>query len=216
MIFASDLALRHDRGRSFLGQLSQGRLVFTGAPHVIRHSEREPLAVRDREGGLWLPVTKGAAAGTADFMSGQLAVRIRDRKVVEQLENSGWAVLADEAGSVWLTGVWGGATDLVNIWRAGKIIQRLTVPHYGGGLLVSDRPGSVYAMTAAGVQHLTADPPDFREYHIGQVFTVRGIIGTRLPEAFSKPNRLVVVTYADTPERKRFLHFVDLPAPPGK
>ena len=210
-VYASDLRSLHDQGGSCFGRLEQGKLRFVKAPHTI--SGHGPyLGVRDREGALWIPATQGRAAGTSDIITGQIAIRIRQQGAVEQLVNSGHARLADEAGNVWLGEIHGKPPDLLNIWRDGEIVQQLHVPAYKGGLLFSDRPGSVFARTAEGLQHLVADPPDFVRHRVGRLYALPDVLARAQFEGHSSQGYLVI-SAARPIERAYFLHLVALPEP---
>jgi hypothetical protein len=203
--FVSDLRLLHDGGRSFVGQFEGNKLKFTDAPHSM-HSDTMPYTRRDTEDGLWISANEGRSLGTADETTGQLAVHVNDSGVASKLTNSGRPQLFDQAGHVWLTSIWGRPSDMVQIWRAGKIHQQIRIPAYLGGLICSDSPGSVYAVTAAGLQHLQADAPHYNEYRLGQLYSVEDFDGAI--QAFSSNGYVAFTTNVG---RSSKFHLVELP-----
>lgn len=209
--FVSDLNMFHDGGRSFVGRIKNGKLQFAPTPHLGSVGRHSPLGVRDREGTLWLAALQGGGGRTSDWTTGQLAVRFKKDGTREQLVNAGWARLADAAGNVWLGEISGHPSDVLRIWRNGEIVQQLRVPAYEKGLLFSDRPGSVYAYTAAGLQHLIADAPDYREYRVGPLYSILGVVGRSGYQTYSSQGWLIISAGGGSPQRKNYLHMVKIP-----
>ena len=106
--------------------------------------------------------------------------------------------------------------------RNGKVIQHLQIPQLtDAGFLISDRPGSVYARTTLGLQHLVADGPKFEQYRLAKLYSIEGIAGDRLGQllrpyfwyGYSKHGYLVVLGSFDmgrNPAHK--LYLIKLPA----
>jgi hypothetical protein len=210
-VYVSDLHLRHSGGRSFFGQLQERRLQFTDAPHVLSSSQSASFTLRGRNGALWIASTRSHATGPCDTITGQEAIRVLNKGIDARLFNSGHARLVDQAGNVWLGDIRGKPSDLVNLWRDGEIRQKLRIPAYSGGVLCSDRPGSVYALTATGVQHLEADAPDYREYRAGQRYEISGLRTNVTQQAYSRHGHLVLSGSTNIPRRSYLLHLIELP-----
>jgi hypothetical protein len=81
--------------------------------------------------------------------------------------------------------------------------------------LFSDRPGSVYAQTVSGLQHLVADGPNFDFYRLHKVYPVEGISGQALSKAYSTHGYLAILTALDTRKSPYYhLYMVRLPKSP--
>ncbi len=210
-VFVSDARLRHDGGRSFLGRFEEGRFRFDEAPHTIAEME-SVLSVRDDEGALWVPSTRGAGGTTSDYFTGQVAARLTVEGVALELDNAGLALLADEAGNVWMGDIWGQPPDLIRIWRDGEIVQELTIPAFEPpGSMLSDRPGSVYVMTLRGLQHLVADPPHFHPYRLAELDQLPDAVARPVYRAYSRQGYLVYVVRAAGDLEKARLYLVAVP-----
>ncbi|MHC4402073.1 MAG: NHL repeat-containing protein [Planctomycetota bacterium] len=210
-VFVSDLNLRHDGGRSFLGRLEEGRLRFTDAPHPLSHGFRPLPVVRDADSGLWVPVTKGSAGGTSDFISGRNPFRVANDGRLEEIDATGWAYLCDAAGNVWIGRPEGPSPGTFTLWRDGRFIQELQIPAYRNGLLFSDRPGSVYAYTAVGLQQMVAEPPHFREYRVGPAYRIEGLRDRVLEQTQNGSGPLVLAVAAGPTGQERVLLCVEPP-----
>ena len=67
----------------------------------------------------------------------------------------------------------------------------------------SDRPGSVYAWTILGLQHLVADGPDFDQYRLGKLFPVEGVAGPVEGAAGQNPGGAIATTVIWSSENHR-------------
>ena len=208
-VFVSDLSLRHDGGRSFFGQFEEGELHFAKAPHVLsRMSGFAGYSLRDRDGALWIASTQGRAGNMSDVISGQESIRVIGPKQDVSLVNSGHAHLQDRAGNIWFGRIRGQPIDQVNLWRDGRINQKLRVPAYAGELLFSDCPGSVYAYTKTGLQHLVAADHQCSTYRTGTQYDLSWLDTSPHFQAYSCQGFAVFATRGPNVAH---VHFVCLP-----
>ncbi len=124
-IYVSDLMLRHDGGRSFIGELSNDAPKFVETEHLLRLT-RGCYALRDQTGALWLRATDARSAGTSDLIVGQLATRLLPSGGHETLRDAGWPTFVDRSGNVWLEEVRGKPQDMFRIWRKGRLYRNFT------------------------------------------------------------------------------------------
>lgn len=122
-------------------------------------------------------------------------------------------MLSDEAGNIWLCNIQGPVQDTYNVWRNGKIVQKLQIPRADRNtFLFSDKPGSVYAWTVSGLQHLVADGPTFDRYRVVRLYPIEGISGQSLSRGYSKHGYLVALTASEARSvLYYYLHLVKLP-----
>ena len=158
--------------KSVFGELADGKFQFTSAPRASGFNEG--YFFYDNEGVLWL---NGAFSGSGGYRW-LGPVRIppdQPPKVVDNAGPYGRPKLSDASGNTWLlfrkVREIGKESDEVLICnKAGKIVQRVTIPGYNqrpnSGAMFSDRPGSVYAKTKSGFQHLIAEGPDFENFEV--------------------------------------------------
>lgn len=212
-VYVTDFMLAHDGGSSHFGEVKDGRVRFSPAPHATEPSFLH-LNVRDDSGALWVPGSVRVAGGTADWIRGQVALRVMEQGIAQELPNAGWAKLKDESGNVWLGAIRGKDEHTFNIWRDGKIVHTLAVPGASEhSALVSDKPGSVYVWTGTGLRHLVAkDPTQPGAYSLGALHAVKGIEGSEQGVTLSRLGFLAVTTYSDRGgPRRYYLYVVRLP-----
>ncbi|MBN1511806.1 MAG: hypothetical protein JXB13_07310 [Phycisphaerae bacterium] len=211
-VYMTDFGLAHDRGRSFYGRVEDGKIVIEPAPHTSELREMY-RSVRDESGALWVPGSVRRACGTSDRISGQVAYRLTETGVVDEVVNGGWATLHDKGGNVWLGGIRGKGENQFNVWRNGEIVAHVVIPFaHEDTPLFSDRPGSVYAWTDAGLQHLTqCEESDPSRWSIAGVYTPTNIEGHRHETASSDLGFIVLTTYSDAGGRRSFLHLIPFP-----
>ena len=208
-IFVSDLSLRHDGGRSFFGRFEDGELHFARAPHVLgTMSAFAGYSLRDRDGALWIASTQGRAGTTSDAITGQESIRAIPDEIDKSLVNSGHPTLLDRAGNIWFGRIRSKGVDQVNLWRDGRINQQLHIPGYSGELLFSDCPGSVYAHTKTGLQHLVATDNQCRTFRTGTLYDLSWLDTVPHFQAYSCQGYAVFATRS--PESSH-LHLVCLP-----
>jgi hypothetical protein len=219
-VYVSNVTTAHGGSRSFFGEVEAGRPVFRDAPATYLEV---PLmkTVRDQRGALWLPTSKRTSAGSADWIHGQLAIRIVDGRVDAELENKGWAAVGDAGGVVWLANPPGRPSSTINLWRDGALAGTLVIPGWCNGLgdhaesLFSDRPGSVVARTARGLTHFVAagEPATYR---VAARYALTGVEGMFTSYACSRSGVLVGTARRGLvgPSRSQSLVIVRLPPPP--
>ena len=160
-------------GKAVLGELADGKFQFTS---TLGASSRfnEGYFFYDNEGVLWLKLAiRSLGPGSYRALGPARIPPDQPLEVVDNAGPNGFPRLSDASGNTWLVGREPGErkeSDEVKIWKAGKIVQRVTIPGYSQGLnpepMFSDRPGSVYAKTKSGFQHLIADGPDFENFEL--------------------------------------------------
>jgi len=177
-VYVTDFMLFHDKGGSFYGVVENGRPVFAKAPHT-RDRQDMCYSVRDQQDALWVAGSLGGSAGTADWISDQLALQLGDAGVVGELTNNGWARLCDDAGNVWLAEVRGGEANEFQVWRGGEIVDTIRVPTANESSQIrSDRAGSVYVWTQAGLYHLTATPESgYKDFEVDGSYSLADLPG---------------------------------------
>jgi hypothetical protein len=209
-VYLSDLLLLHDKGRSFVGEIKNGELLFTDAPHAA-HGNDFLTGLRDDDGGLWVAGTICKGMQTCDAIFGQISVRFGRKDAAEKYTNAGWPLLIDQAGNVWLGRIRGQPENKLNVWRGGRIVQTLELPNTDKvWALHSDKPGSVYAWTTLGITWLKADGPDFAHFRPGKTYAVPVVPGRPTLIAYSEFGYLVATSYTDYP-RKHYLHLIRIP-----
>ena len=179
-LFVGDGSLRHDGGMSFLARIEDGRLHLTATHHAIDGMGQYP-AVREQNDALWIASPDGGAGSTSDYFTGQSAIRLdRDGRETHRLKMSGFPVLSDPIGNMWLSKIRGRSLDLFNIVRDGEVIQQIDVPgqiettfrNSEYAPVFCDRPGSVYVQTEGGLQHFVADETAPDCYRTGQRYSL--------------------------------------------
>jgi hypothetical protein len=157
-VYLSDMALAHQNGKSFFGQIVDGKIVLQEAPHGYA-SAYLSYGVRDPAGALWFPCATGESRGNnLTQITGYSAARLGDEGVLSEVKGA-FPVLVDAAGNVWLVEMQhAGFGKRLSIWREDKVAQELELPArpmpHG---MFSDRPGSMYLRTTLGLHHLVAD-----------------------------------------------------------
>lgn len=188
-----------EKGRnSFLGEVQDGRVVFSPAPYYT--GGRAPLGVRDAAGALWVHGWMPKGSGEPQ---GEVQRRVTEMGAIEKFRDAGEALLYDRGGNVWLCGTRsaGGELDRVEIWRDGRAQHAMTLAvSWPRNLpIVSDRPGSVWAWTDTGLNHLTADDPAAPARFGGRrVYHPEGTRGRIHRLALGHPGYLVAFTGHDT------------------
>ena len=215
--------LRPFLGHSLLGEVRDGKPTFaigakdTPAPakpeydqrtRYIREPKVDPTTIiSDRDGILWIAV---------NVEGRNVVYRVGCKGVLEKLPIAGFPVLADEAGNVWLRHIAAEdeVADTFDVWRDGKVANTLKIPEADPNtFFFSDRPGSVYAWTIRGLQHLVADGPDFKQFRLGKLYPIEGLLGQGNWRGYSKYGYLVTTSFSWTPRRERnYLYLFKLPA----
>jgi hypothetical protein len=169
--------------------------------------------VRDATGALWFLGAKYPLKADPPFPEVDLAVRVTAGGVDIPYEGAGWPWLADRGGNLWLAHERGQKDPMsssestweLNICRDGKVACTLSVPGLrwdGRTFLVSDRAGSVWAWTATGLYHLTADDPAApAKFAIKSSYFVRGMEGKVANVTLSPLGFLAIRTFV-VPEKQ--------------
>jgi hypothetical protein len=215
-VYVTDFMMVHDRGSSQFGEVKDGKILFSKAPHTCERGFMS-LSITDDEGGLWIPGSVRGSGGTCDWIRGQLALRIMEKETRAELKNSGWATLNDKSGNIWLGKIRSKDVNLFNIWRKGEIKHSVRVPGASArSVLIADKPGSVFVWTELGLQHMVAkDSSRPAVYSPGKLHTVRGFEGSAQNSRFSSLGYIAVAVYSDRyGARKNRLYLIKLPVGP--
>lgn len=163
--YIGDQSLRHDGGISFLAWIENGKLRLKPTHHAIEGHGVYP-AVCEGSDAVWIGSPDGRAAPMCDLFDGQSAIRIdRNGKQTDRLKMSGYPILSDPLGNMWLGKIRGNSQNHFNIVRDARVVQQIDIP-VGHALqcqysdctpLFCDKPGSVYVYTVNGLQHMVAD-----------------------------------------------------------
>jgi hypothetical protein len=135
--------------------------------------------------------------------------------MIDSFEVPSDIVMIDRSGIAWLDAT----GDVIPLCKDGKIVGHITVPGAEQCTIRSDKPGSVWVWTIAGLHHFTAAPGS-PEYSLKGVYTVeaQGANVYRLMaegDTGISPKGFVYTTTFDAanPGRKpRLLHMAALPA----
>ncbi len=203
-----------DGGRSFYGEMRGGKLAIEQASHLWDPWHRR-WRVRDAEGNVWVPSAEPPRKGPGEIPVKQLALRIPEHGPVGVVENSGWPRLYDEGGNLWLGSIRGRAADQFNVWREGRVVHTVTVPGADASTaLVSDRAGSVFALTRAGLVHLAApDPKKPAAFEVKKIYSYPGMGTEKIRVEYSKLGYLLVCRARQ--DGKCWLQAIELPGEEG-
>jgi hypothetical protein len=206
-VYAADF----ERNLAFLGEVENSRLRFTPMPPIQGPSRL--CTMRDTDGCLWILAGSGSSDGSGGRVASPTIFRIGHEGVVEKLEMNARPCLVDRAGNVWLGHVSRDSTPSCSVWRQGKLVQDIAIPELDSGMfLVSDRPGSVYALTCMGLQHLVADAPNFDHYRLDKVYSIDDVVGEITALEYSKLGCLLLAARTTSPQSFS-LYTVALPNP---
>lgn len=210
--YIGDQSLRHDGGMSFLAKIQDGNLSLEPTHHTIEGVSLY-AAVREQNDAIWIGSPDGRAGSSSDSFHGQSAVRFdRNGDQTDRLRMSGYPVLSDPIGNMWLGQIRGSSRNHFNVLRDGKVVQKLDVPvgHAMDGHqhdrcpLFCDEPGSVYVYTVNGLQHMVADDKEPHVYRKGRCYSLGETSTT--PRAYSKQGYCVwLVVGHDAPLKMMYL-----------
>jgi tetratricopeptide (TPR) repeat protein len=178
----------------FEGELRNGKLHFLPAPPSVFAGQRYDL--RDPQGGLWIQAERRVGPNAFE-LPGSLRIDHTDKE--DKVADTGQACGFDRSGSVWLSlrSLRANESESFLIWRNGKIVQKLQVPGYQrNDPLVSDRRGSVYIVTVAGLAHYLASAPDYLEYRLQAEYGLPDVSGAPRALFAAPPGYLTVVSGA--------------------
>ncbi len=155
--------------------------------------------LRDTENCLWI---SGGANIRGSFTP--TIFHLGSEGVLEERQQHCRPVLADAAGNVWLDLI---SSDAVRLWRNKNWDYEIAIPGLlGGTMMVSDRPGSVYAATVMGLQHLVADGPAFDRFRLDKIYSLDEAEGEIIGLEYSKTGGIVLVTRTQSSSQKHFLY----------
>jgi len=221
MIYITETSLSGEAASSYYAEVLDDKVAFTPAPRLYAaNSQLLDLCARDQDNALWLGSMNAVANPNGGFeLHGQLAYRLLGDFTHETVVDSGWPMLCDQSGCVWLGQVWQKKMSLFNIWSHGRIEGSASIPaasHNQGqeGRLISDRPGSVWAWTVTGMYHFTADDPaNPAAYTLRKHYFAPDVKGQVLRITFSSLGYMVIETFIDREDGKSecFLNLLKLP-----
>jgi hypothetical protein len=193
------------KGCSFLGRVQERRLKFVPAPHALVYGTHR--AIHDSEGGLWFAHDHTSRP--------QKTIHIAPQGQVNELKNVGVPLLIDETGNVWLGFIHAKPACVLNVYRDDRVSQTIELPGtddiFG---LFSDAPGSVYAWTAQGLQHLVATAPSFDNFQIEKLYALDQIGSYPQYLAYSRMGMIVALNRSGFDRRQGQLHLIQLPRLP--
>jgi hypothetical protein len=172
-IYVLDRNETPNKPSAFLGEVKDGKLVFSVAPRLAIQGN-DFLRVRDAEGALW---------GVANMQVPNLGyrqymVRLAADGTSEKFDFNGTPKLVDAAGNLWVEKSFGPKGLTYKIWRKGEWLQEISVPGVSRSYTpVSDKPGSVFVWTNQGLQHLVADGPDYKQFRVEQLYSIDNLSG---------------------------------------
>jgi len=159
--------------------VQEGKVTLKSTYHAIESHNRYP-AVREKDRAIWISNPEGRAVPQSDIYFGQSAIRIdQNGKETNRLKLSGYPMLSDPIGRMWLGRIRGGRPNQFNIVQHGKVVQTVEIP----GLiregspsteyqqLFCDGPGSVYVHTSYGLLHMVADKDPPHHYRPGKWYS---------------------------------------------
>ena len=200
-----------ERRQGCLGSVERGQIHCKPVPGII-FADVDPRIVRDAEGAVWLFARPGLVDGDGSFIDHPTIVRLGAEGVRERLPLFGAPYLIDATSAIWLGRAPLESSEVFNVLRSGKLLQKIRVPHlHARWLLVSDRPGSVYVLTTMGLQHLVADPPAFDRYRLGTTYSIDEVAGEIIEYGCSKHGHLLLSVRQNGPTQTLMLHSVRLP-----
>ena len=213
-VYMSDLALGHRNGCSLYGEIEDGQPAFMPAPCCAGEADRwyHYPVLHDRVGALWVPgiIARDCDNGACNYLIAGFEVhRLTEHGSVQTLIEKGWPLLCDKAGNVWLQSTNTLRQDEFSIWADGRVAHAMTIPFASthNTWLISDKPGSVYAWTLAGLQHFVAeDPQEPARYLPEETYAVDGVDGLIADVGYSDLGYVVVFSQMEYPSR----HFVNL------
>jgi len=218
MVYLTDFRSARENGVSCYGEVSDGEIVLAPAPCCEDSGKGSPR-VRDHDNALWIMLRQPAGQRHGRPVYRKTLFRLFGDREQEVPLRTGYPVLCDKNGSVWLwTGV---STDrgTFDIWAQGKLPQAVTIPGMRHHLL-SDHPGSVFAWSTTGIYHLTAeDPNDPAKYTVKTVYPIDGLKGEIQRVEHSSLGYMVVSTRENETDdqgglrARYFLSLIKLPQP---
>ena len=188
-IYGSDRGGMPGRLGGFFGEVKDGKLLFAEAPKIeIR--DNDSLKVRDADGSIWAVCNLKDATGNYR----QNIICLGGDGIREKLDCVGNPKLVDAAGNLWLEKGLAPAGCTYKLWRKGEWLAEITVPNVTRTYRpFSDRPGSVYVWTSQGLQQLLADPPDFKQFRLGPLYSIDNLSGELIAWGFSKQGFVVLL-----------------------
>ena len=218
MVYLTDFRSARDNGVSCYGEVSDGQIVLAPAPRYEDSRTSYPR-VRDHDNALWIMLRQPAGERYGRPAYRKTLFRLFGDREQEVPLGTGYPVLCDVNGSVWL---WTGVTrnrGTFDIWAQGKLPQAVTIPGMRHHLL-SDRPGSVFAWSTNGIYHLTAEDPDQpAKYSVKTLYSVDGLKGEVQRVEYSSLGYMVVhareheMLESGGSRSRRFLYLIKLPQP---
>jgi hypothetical protein len=209
-VYVTDGLSVHSGGKSFYGEIKDGKLVLTEAPHSSGLRFINPDLV-DADGAYWLSGDEIIDVGGADRRVAQLAQRMTGKGVIEEIKDSGYPRLCDKGGNVWLGEIRGAPPYRFNVWCGGKIASSIDVPGGARAVLASDAPGSVYACTGDAILHLVTDAASSTKFTVKSTWTLRGIEGQPTLILYSRLGFFVIVSEVSSGPINRFVSIIPLP-----
>ncbi len=191
-------------------ELNNKKFIFKKIPRMTWLPSFNPIY--DSSGSLWYPAY-------TDSRKYQIACRMTADEKPQEIKDSGLPYLCDMSGNIWLGNIIKQPKNKFNIWKNGEIKGHVVVPHANESTtLISDREGSVIAITSPLVTHLTAENPEKpSEYKVKTEYWL-DVKGKSTPvKGFKIRNKFyLAVTSSSSNSKDHYLNIIEFPPSEGK
>jgi hypothetical protein len=124
----------------------------------------------------------------------------------------GLPCMTDPTGSIWVWRVPLESNELLKVDCGRKVVQKIALPCLDSRMmLICDRPGSLYALTNVGLQHIVADAPAFDHYRVDKVYSIADVSGEIVGYDCSKEGNLLLSDRQNNSSSPFMLHSIRLP-----
>jgi len=153
-----------DPKRAVLLRVEQGQIVAEPAPFGKGGG-------RDSRGDLWVSANGPDADDDGDEDAWLTRISHEGAEAVMPMPRRTSVRLVDDDDNVWLKSTGGSRQTRFRIVRDGEVVKQLDCPvQLPGWAMVCDGPGSVYALSARGLEHFVTDPDRPGDYRLDAVY----------------------------------------------
>jgi|GEM_PF-3720517 len=215
-VYVSDMKLAHESGRSFLGQIEDGELLLTKATHAAHPLGNVGMPLRDPRGDLWIGGNITKIFGPSEYSLGQFVARLNEMGTADEIKTRDRLVLIEGEDRLWFAETFFKPSGTITrMQRDGKVLQKLELPQVDSFYhFFSDRPGSVYAVSSRGLEHLVATDPDGNEYRHAATYNLSGIAKGGELTTYSKLGYFVIASADRDNVPYHRLHLIRIPKGP--
>jgi hypothetical protein len=180
-VYLASLRLDLNGGVAYLGHVSSGKVVLERAPDCGIHFP-PAWPVRMPDNSIWLNRVSMQSPAVPAEANRRMAQRFDGMRTVDELRDVGWPKLLDRSGLLWTSTDWGGKAGSMCVVRPGRdgkpaeTIGRVHVPYADiyAMMCLSDRPGSVFIWSHAGLHHFVASPAAGGDYRLRATYHLQG------------------------------------------